>query len=176
MLTDKMPFRIALIREVYDQPLSSYLGRIKLRQLLLSRYYWPGQGNDIDRYRANCYIYRRSHVPRDKTPRLLYPLPILDRLQQYITINFKKCPKSKNGYNIVVIFIDRLGKRPILILVRDTITARELALLFLTYIVQYIRIPESIISNRGLQFISNFQNEFYKYISIKLKLSTANYL
>ena len=79
MLTESMPLRTAIIREAHDQPLTGHPGRNKLRQLLQNRYYWPGQGRDIDRYIANCYTCRRSHVPRDRKPGLLHPLPVLDR-------------------------------------------------------------------------------------------------
>ena len=66
-----------------------------------------------------------------------------------MTVDFKKYPESKNGYNMVAIFVDRLGKQLITILVQDTITARELVLLFLTYVVRHIRVPDFIVSNRG---------------------------
>jgi hypothetical protein len=74
-------------------------------------------------------------VPRDKKPGFLHPLPVPDRPWQHVTVDFKKCPKSKASHNMVAIFVDKLGKRPITILVRDTITARELALLFLLHVV-----------------------------------------
>jgi hypothetical protein len=48
---------------------------------------------------------------------------------------------------MVVIFIDRLGKRPITIPVRDIVTAKELAPLFLTHIVCQVGIPETIVSD-----------------------------
>ena len=66
-----------------------------------------------------------------------------------MSVDFKKCLESKNGYNIVAIFVNRLGKRPITILVRDTVTAKELAPLFLTYVVRYVGIPKTIVSDRG---------------------------
>ena len=66
-----------------------------------------------------------------------------------MSVDFKKYLESKNGYNIVAIFVNRLGKRPITILVRDTVTAKELAPLFLTYVVRYVGIPETIVSDRG---------------------------
>jgi Integrase zinc binding domain len=171
-----MPLQTALIREVYEQPLVGHPGRAKLRCLIQSRYYWPNQGKDIDHYRDNCYTCRRLHVPQDKKPGLLHPLPIPDRLWQHISIDFKKCPESRNGHNIVAIFVDRLGKRPITIPVQDTVTARELAPLFFMYIVQHVSVLETVMSDRGLQFISDFWNEFYNCIRTKLKLSTANHL
>jgi hypothetical protein len=131
-------------------------GRAKLRQLLQSRYYWPGQTKDINQYRDNCHTYRRSHVPRDKKPGLLYPLPIPDYPWQHVSVDFKMCPESKKGHNIVAIFVDRSGKRPITIPVRDTVTAKELAPLFLMYVVCHIGVPETMVSDRGPQFISDF--------------------
>jgi hypothetical protein len=79
MLTASMLLRTAVIREVYDQPLTGHPRRTKLSKLIRSRYYWPGQASDIARYRDNCYICRRSHVPRNKKPGLLHQLPVLDR-------------------------------------------------------------------------------------------------
>jgi len=170
-----MPLRTALIREAHDQPLSGHPGHRKLRQLLQVRYYWPSQGKDIDTYIDNCHTCRRSHVPRDKKPGLLHPLPVPDRPWQHITVDFKHCPESKAGHNMVAIFVDRLSKRPITIPVRDTITARELAPLFLLHVVRHVGVPDTIVSDRGPQFISDFWNEFCKRIGTKLKLSTANH-
>jgi len=62
-------------------------------------------------------------------------------------VDFKKCLESKAGYNIIAIFVDRLGKRLIIILVRDTVTACELALLFLLHVVRHISILKTIVSD-----------------------------
>jgi transposase InsO family protein len=90
-------------------------------------------------------------------------------------VDFKSCPESKAGHNIVAIFVDRLSKRLITIPVRDTITAKQLVPLFLLYVVRQVGIPETIISDRGPQFISDFWNEFCTRIGTKLRLSTANH-
>ena len=76
---------------------------------------------------------------------------------------------------MVVVFVDRLSKRPITIPVRDTITARELVPLFLLHVIRQVGIPDTIISDRGPQFVSDFWNEFCSRIGMKLKLSTANH-
>ena len=71
--------------------------------------------------------------------------------------------------------MDCLGKQPISIPVRDTVTAQKLAPLFLTHVVRHVGVPESIVSDRGPQFVSDFWDEFCSHIGTKLKLSTANY-
>ena len=174
-MIDEIPLRTAIIREAHEQPLSGHPGRTKLRQLLQARYYWPGQGSDIDRYCANCYACRRSHVPRDKKPGFLHQLAIPERPWQHITVDFKKCPESRTNHNMVAIFVDRLSKRPITIPVRDTITAKELVPLFLIHVVRHVGLPDSITSDRGPQFVSDFWNEICQRLGIKIKLSTANH-
>ena len=114
-------------------------------------------------------------MPRDKKPGLLHPLPVPDRPWQHVSMDFKKCPESKKGHNMVVIFMDRLGKRPVTIPVRDTIMTCELAPLFLMHIVWHVGILESIVSDRGPQFVSDFWSEFCTRIGMKLKLSMANH-
>jgi hypothetical protein len=48
---------------------------------------------------------------------------------------------------MITLFVDRLGKRPIMISVRNTIIAKQLVLLFLLYVVRYVGIPETIVSD-----------------------------
>src|SRR3979490_3295843 len=67
---------------------------------------------DIEQFVSNCHACRRSKVPRDKTPRLLRPLPIPDRPWQHIAMDFKDMPPDKNGRDMVCVFVDRLAKKP----------------------------------------------------------------
>jgi hypothetical protein len=65
-------------------------------------------------------------------------------------VDFKKCLKSKTGYNIVVIFVDCLRKCPILVLIHNTITIRDLAQIFITHVIRHVGLPDLITSNKGL--------------------------
>jgi hypothetical protein len=49
----------------------------------------------------------------------------------------------------LIIFVNKLGKQPIIIPVLDTIIARELAPLFLSHVIRHISILETIVSDRG---------------------------
>jgi hypothetical protein len=87
-------------------------------------------------------------VPRDKKPGLLYSLLVPNHPWQYIIVDFKSCPESKSGHNMVTIFVDRLSKRPITIPVRDMIIAKQLVPLFLLHVIRQVSIPETIILDR----------------------------
>ena len=165
--------RTRLIKEAHAQLSTAHPGRTKTRKLLSDRYYWPGMTADIDRYVRNCNDCRRSTIPRDKTPGLLKPLPIADRPWQHISVDFHELPKDKRGYDTVLLFVDRFGKRTISIPCQKTIDAKETARLYIRYVYPIYGPPLTVVSDRGPQFISAFWKEFTSILGIKLKLSTA---
>jgi hypothetical protein len=79
VVADEHNLRTKLIAEAHNQVSTAHPGKNKTRKILCARYYWPGMTTDIDRFIWNCDDCRWSSIPRDKTPRLLKPLPIPDR-------------------------------------------------------------------------------------------------
>jgi transposase InsO family protein len=88
-------------------------------------------------------------------------------------MDFHELPKDRNGYDAVWILVDRFGKRTFSIPCKKTITAKEAAQLYIHYIYRIYGPPDTIVSDRGPQFISAFWKEFTCILGIKLKLSTA---
>ena len=167
--------RTYLIREVHDQISTAHPGRDKTYRLLKDRYYWRGMLADVDRYVRNCHPCKRALSPRDKTPGLLQPLPVPERPWQHISMDFVSFNKDKHGYDNVLVIVDRLSKESISVPCYKTTTAEEMASLFIYHIWRYFGPPDSIVSDRGPQFISHFWTEFCRLLGTKLKLSTAHH-
>lgn len=165
--------RTDLITAAHYDLAIAHPSKSKTKALIKERYYWLGMDRDIDRFVSNCHACRRSKVPRDKTPGLLRPLPIPDRPWQHISVDFKEMPTDREGMNMVCVFVDRLGKRPISIPCNKSVGARVLAQLYLIHIHKYYGLATTIVSDRGPQFISAFWEEFNRLLGTKLKLSTA---
>ena len=162
-----------LIREAHDQISSAHPGRSKTARILGQKYYWAGLNASVAQYIRNCHSCRRAHVPRDRTPGLLHPLPVPDRPWQHVTMDFKSFPVDKHGYNAAYVVIDRLSKQSTSIPCYKTTTAKDMAQLYVSYVYRYRGAPQTIVSDRGPQFISDFWNEFCRILGIQLKLSTA---
>jgi transposase InsO family protein len=167
--------RANLLDEIHRQPSTAHPGRKKTAALTKSRYYWPGMDKDIVRYVSNCRICRRSHAPKDLPPGLLNPLPVPERPWQHIAMDFRSFPKDKHGYDTVWVVIDRLTKRSISIPCHKTVTAKDVARMFIEHVYRHKGLPLTIVSDRGPQFISDFWSELCKILGIKLKLSTADH-
>ena len=65
---------------------------------------------------------------------MLYPLLILEHLWQHVTMDFKLMPKDKAGYDNVFVVIDCLSKQAVSIPCHKTITAKEMAWLYIVFI------------------------------------------
>ena len=88
-------------------------------------------------------------------------------------MDFKEFPRDRYGYDSILVIIDRLSKQAISIPCHKTITSKGLASLFIQWVYRFGHTPESIISDRGPQFISSFWKEFSRIIGVKIVNSTA---
>jgi hypothetical protein len=88
-------------------------------------------------------------------------------------MDFKEFNEDKHGFNMILVFIDRLGKDSVSIPCHKTIDARGMAKLYVQWVYRFGHTPETIISDRGPQFVSSFWQEFCRIIGVKVKLSTA---
>ena len=88
-------------------------------------------------------------------------------------MDYKSQPRDKHEFNNIFVIVDCLSKQSICTLCHKTVTAEDIAKMYLQHIYWYYSAPESIVSDRGPQFIFYFWKEFCCILSIKLKLFTA---
>jgi transposase InsO family protein len=162
-----------LTREVHDLPASGHPGARRTLALLRNAYHWPKMRDTVERYVRNCRPCHRIKHPRDKYNGLLKPLPIPLRPWTHITCDFITGLPECQGYDAVLTIVDRFSKMRHYIPCKKTIDAKQLARLFIVNVWRYHGLPNSIVSDRGAQFISAFWKEFCRILGIKVKLSTA---
>lgn len=164
-----------LLTEIHSQKSTAHPGRNKTVRLVSSRYHWPGWKADVDRFVRNCQACQRYKNPRDKIPGLLQSLPIADRPWQHLSMDFISLPKDKHNFDSALVVVDRFSKCPISIPCHKTDGAPELAHMFLTHVYRHHGVPDSIVSDRGGQFVAEFWSEMCKILGIKQKLSSAHH-
>jgi len=91
----------------------------------------------------------------------------------YIMADFiVKLPLAQ-GYDVILVVCDLLTKMVHFIPTTEKILAEGLAKLFRDYIWKLHGLPESIISDKGVQFAAGLIKELNRMLGIKTKLSTA---
>jgi hypothetical protein len=89
-------------------------------------------------------------MPRDRTPGLLQPLLVPDHLWQYILIDFKSFPCDKNGYDAILVVVDRLSKQAFSLPYFKTTTVKDIAELYIQHIYYIKGVLDTIVLDRGL--------------------------
>jgi len=82
-------------------------------------------------------------------------------------------PRTKRGNNAIFVVVDRLSKVAHFLPVRESITASQLADLYISRIVSLHGVPLEINSDRGSLFTSRFWESFQNAMGTRLSFSTA---
>jgi Chromo (CHRromatin Organisation MOdifier) domain len=82
-------------------------------------------------------------------------------------------PPTQDGYNAIVVFVDRLSKMVHLQPTKTTATAVDVANIFFNTVFWLHGLPRMIVSDRDPKFTSKFWQMLFKLIDTKLTLSTA---
>ncbi|GME30143.1 uncharacterized protein ACHE_50633A [Neofusicoccum parvum] len=165
--------RLRLIQAAHRPPATGHPGIQRTWELLKERYYWNGMKKAVKRYVQNCHSCKRAKYKTESYNGLLKPLPIGDQPWKHLSCDFvTKLPNCK-GFTAVLVVVDRFSKMRHFIPCYDTTTASQMAQLFRDNIWKYHSLPDTIISDRGPQFISEFWQGLCKLLKIDHRLSTA---
>jgi len=100
---------------------------------------------------------------------------IPEKVWTHISADFiTKLPLAQ-GYDSILVVVDRFTKMAHFIPTTEKTSAEGLARLFRDNIWKLHRLPDSIISDRGLQFAMGIMRELNCMLGIETKLSTAFY-
>jgi hypothetical protein len=103
---------------------------------------------DIEQFVRNCHLCWRANIPRDRTPRMLQPLPVPEHLWQHLTIDFKLIAVDKYSFDAVFIVINWLSKQLIFTPCHKTATAEDMACMFINQVYCYYKLPQTIVSDQ----------------------------
>jgi len=120
-------------------------------------------------YNACQQNKNRTEQPASK----LMPNSIPEKPWMHISADFiTKLPLAQ-GYNSILVVVDRLTKMVHFISTTEKTLAEELARLFRDNVWKLHGLPKSIISDRGLQFTPGLMRELNEMLGIKSKLLTV---
>jgi len=103
------------------------------------------------------------------------PNAIPEKLWSHISADFiTKLPLAQ-GYNAILVVCDRFSKMAHFIATTEKMSAEGLAKLFRDQVWRLHGLPESIISDRRVQFVVGMMKELNSLLGIQMKLSTAYY-
>ena len=143
---------------------------------LSSKFWWPTLATDAARFVRSCPICQRVKHATTALPGLASPLQIPSQPFESLSMDFVTgLPKSQEGFNALLVIVDRLTKMSRLIPCSDTVTADDVADLFVRHVFRAGGVPRSIVSDRDPRFTSDFWASFARRLGIQRLLSTASH-
>jgi hypothetical protein len=132
-------------------------GSTKMYHDLKAQFWWTRMKHETARYVAECDTCRRVKADHMRHARLLQPLSIPALKWEDISMDFiVGLPLIGCKFNSIWVIIDRLTKSAHFILVHTFYMAEKYVELYISRILCLHGVPKTIISDRGLQFVSRF--------------------
>ena len=164
---------VELMKIHHDDPLAGHYGVAKTFELLSRNYYFPDMYEYVKKYISTCDLCSRGKTPRHQKHGELAPLLAPSGLWKGISCDLIVDLPESNGYDSIFVFVDRLTKMSHFIPCNKTTTTPEFARMFLDHVIRLHDIPDSIVSDRGSIFTSQFWTALSKSLDLKKRLSTS---
>lgn len=130
----------------------------------------------VGQYVSTCDLCLRTKPIRRPPTGELHPLPIPPERWDTLSMDFVVELPESAGYDAVMTVVDSVSKRVHFIPTNTTVTAEGAARLFLHHVWKLHGLPNSVVSDRGPQFVAQFTKELYRLLGIKIAATTAWHL
>ena len=137
-------------------------------------FYWPQMNNNVHNYVKSCNSCQRIKASQQVPGGLLQPLAIPSHPWEQVSMDFiVQLPKTKAGFDAIMVFIDTFSKMTHFTSTKTTATAPDIACLFFDHVFQLHGLPKSIVSDQDAKFTSKFWKTLFQTLGTKLAMSTA---
>ena len=124
-------------------------------------------------YCKDCNLCLQTKVHHHKPIGELHPLPVPENCWDVVSVNFITELPELHGYDAVIVVVDSTGKHGHFIPTHTTVTALGSTQIYLQQVWKLHSLPLSVLSDCGLQFVSQFMCKLYCILDIKIAASTA---
>jgi len=144
-------------------------------ELVTRNFWWPEVTKEVKQYVERYNTYQHNKNCTEQLAGKLMPNSIPEKLWTHILVDFiTKLPLAQ-GYDSILVVVDQLTKMVHFILTMEKMSAEGLARLFRDNVWKLHRLPKSIISDRGPQFMAGLMRELNRMLGIESKLLMVFY-
>ena len=158
---------------VHSHPFSGHYGDLRTLKKDQKLFYWPAMAKDLKHWTKACDSCQRIKARKTAPPGKLQPLEIPGRRWESVSMDFVTgLPNTPQGNDSIWVVVDRLTKLIHLEPCKKSITAEETAMLYQKAVFKHHGVPQSIVSDRDVKFVSGFWRSVNKLMATKMKMST----
>ena len=141
---------------------------------MMPQFFWPQMSSHIDTYVASCEHCQRNKSYNSSTRDIPQPHAIPSRRFDVLSVDLLSgFPTTKNGYDCIVAFTDRLTKRAYISPCHKSSSAKDLATIFMQTVFRHQGMPRVILSDNGPQVISEFWKQLFTLLGAVIRLTST---
>ncbi|MBW0470413.1 hypothetical protein O181_010128 [Austropuccinia psidii MF-1] len=165
--------QLNILQKHHDSQLTGHPGQEKTLKLIKRDFYWAGMNQLIKYYVSSCKQFSRNKNIHHKKFGLLKPLQIPVGPWNSLSMDFITQLPLSNNFDSILVVVDRFSKMAIFIPAYGTITALNLAQIFIRHVFSKRGLQVSIVSDIGSSFVSSFWTNLCQKLKISRDLSAA---
>jgi RNase H-like domain found in reverse transcriptase/Reverse transcriptase (RNA-dependent DNA polymerase)/Integrase zinc binding domain/Chromo (CHRromatin Organisation MOdifier) domain/Retroviral aspartyl protease len=165
--------RTKILQLCHDANLAGHYGQGKTLELVSRQFWWPKLRQFVISFVESCIVCSRSKSSHHRPFGLLKPLPVPDRPWGSISMDFIVQLPLSDGFDAVLVVVDRLTKMSHFIPCTTTETAETTSKLIIKEIIRLHGIPDDITTDRGSIFMSVFWKSLFNLLGVKNNASSA---
>ena len=142
-------------------------------ELVTRNYWWPGVTRDVGKYVEGCDLYQKIKNRAEELVGKLKLSEVLEKPWTHLMVDFITKLPVVAGKDAILVVCNRLSKMTYFVATTEETSAEGLARLFRDNVWKLYELSESVVSDRGPQFIAELTKELNRMLGIKTRLSTA---
>jgi hypothetical protein len=162
-----------LITAFHSSAVGGHSGAHETYQRLKRLFSWSGLKAQVADFVRQCDTCQHAKHVNSSPAGLLQPLPPPTGPWRDVTMDFIEGLPLYDGYNCILVVVDRFTKFSHFVPLRHPFTAPSVARVFIDTVVKLHGMPHTIISDRDRIFTSAFWKMLFQQLGTKLQYTTA---
>ena len=142
-------------------------------ELVIRNFWWLEVTKEVKQYVEGCDSCQRNKNHTEQPAGKLMPNSIPEKPWTHILADFITKLPIAQGYDSILVVVDRLTKMVHFIPTTEKTSVEGLARLFRDNVWKLYGLPKSIISDRGPQFAAGLMRELNQMLGIESKMLTV---
>jgi hypothetical protein len=162
-----------LISALHQSAVGGHSGVMATYQRLKKLFAWRGLKAAVEDYVRQCQVCQQCKHEHIKPAGKLQPLPIPHVPWQEITMDFVEGLPKSDGFEVIMVVVDRLTKFAHFVPLKHPFSAAQVATALWDNVIKLHSVPLTIVSDRGSIFTSAVWRGLFAAAGTKLLYSTA---
>ena len=168
------PLRRHVVEELHASAYGGHFSAQRTTDVITRRFFWPHIKRQVWTIVSQCTKCQKSKPRSKRAYGLLQPILAPDRPWKQVTLDLvKDLPRTTNGLDAILVFVDRFTKMVHYVPTTKQLTAEGTAHIFKEHVFKYHGLPEVIIGDRDWRWKSHFWSTVFRSSGTKIRFSTA---